>query len=335
VKYFFNMDFSIIVPLYNRPDEIDELLDSLTKQTHKYFEVIIVEDGSTMKADGIINKYKSVLTIQYFYKENEGPGLTRNYGAQFANGKYLIFFDSDCIVPKDYMQTVANYLTTHDADFFGGPDRANKNFTPIQKAINYSMTSFFTTGGIRGGKNQLEKFHPRSFNLGVKKSAFNSIKGFSELRFGEDIDLSIRLFNKGYKSALINDAWVYHKRRTDFKKFFRQIYNSGIARINLFKLHPESLKVVHFFPSAFTVGIGLLVLLSFFNIWFITPIVVYILVLFIDSTIRNSSLEIGLFSVIASFIQLISYGLGFIESFIKRVLLKKVAFTAFLKNFYD
>lgn len=329
------MDFSIIVPLYNRPDEIDELLNSLTKQTYTKFEVIIVEDGSTLKADNVINKYKSTLSIQYYYKSNEGPGLTRNYGAQYAKGKYLIFFDSDCIVPENYMEIVTDYLSTHDADFFGGPDRASKNFTTIQKAINYSMTSFFTTGGIRGGKNQLEKFHPRSFNLGVKKTAFNSINGFSKLRFGEDIDLSIRLFTKGYKSALINDAWVYHKRRTDFKKFFRQIYNSGIARINLFKLHPESLKIVHFFPSAFTIGTALLVLLSFFNIWFLGPIAAYILVLLIDSSIRNSNLKIGLFSVIASFIQLISYGLGFMESFLKRVLLKKGEFSAFLKNFYD
>lgn len=329
------MDFSIIVPLYNRPSEIDELLDSLTKQTYKSFEVIIVEDGSTLKAIHIINKYQSALSIQYYYKENEGPGLTRNYGAKYANGKYLIFFDSDCIVPKNYMSIVANYVAEHGADFFGGPDRASTNFTQVQKAINYSMTSFFTTGGIRGGENQLEKFHPRSFNLGVKKSAFDSISGFSKLRFGEDIDLSIRLFDKNYTSALIKDAWVYHKRRTDFKKFFRQIYNSGIARINLFKLHPQSLKIVHFLPAAFTIGLTVLIILSFIDILFATPILFYILILFVDSTIKNKSLKIGLLSVVASFIQLISYGIGFIESFVKRILLKREEFSAFLKKFYD
>jgi len=329
------MDFSIIVPLYNRPDEIDELLDSLTKQTNKNFEVIVVEDGSTLKSDSITDNYKSKLHIQYYDKENEGPGLTRNYGSQYAKGKYLIFFDSDCIVPDGYMHIVKKYLSENEADFFGGPDRASKSFSPVQKAINYSMTSFFTTGGIRGGKNQLEKFHPRSFNLGVKKSAFNSIDGFSKLRFGEDIDLSIRLFNMGYKSALINDAWVYHKRRTDFKKFYRQIYNSGIARINLYKLHPGSLKVVHFFPTVFTIGVFMLFVLSIFSIWFITPIAFYMLVIFIDSTIKNSNLKIGFLSILASFIQLVSYGFGFIESFLKRVLLKKGEFSAFLKNFYD
>jgi glycosyltransferase involved in cell wall biosynthesis len=329
------MNFSIIVPLYNRPDEIEELLESLTKQTNKDFEVIIVEDGSTMKADHIIEKYKSEFPLQYYYKENEGPGLTRNYGARYAKGKYLIFFDSDCIIPPNYIHEVTSYVSKNDADFFGGPDRASSSFTPVQKAINYSMTSFFTTGGIRGGKNQLEKFHPRSFNLGVKKSAFEAINGFSKLRFGEDIDLSIRLFEKGFKSALINEAWVYHKRRTDFRKFYRQIYNSGIARINLFKLHPKSLKIVHFFPSVFTAGTAILILLSFFNIWFLSPIIIYALILFFDSSIKNTNIIIGALSVAASFIQLISYGFGFIESFIKRVLLKKGEFSAFLKNFYD
>ncbi len=329
------MNFSIIIPLYNRPEEIEELLESLTHQTNKDFEVIVVEDGSSYKADHIVEKYKPYLNIKYYYKENEGPGLTRNYGAQYATGKYLIFFDSDCIIPPNYIQVVTKFIITNNADFFGGPDRASSSFTPVQKAINYSMTSFFTTGGIRGGKNQLEKFHPRSFNLGVKKSAFDSINGFSKLRFGEDIDLSIRLFEKGFTSALINDAWVYHKRRTDFKKFYRQIYNSGIARINLFKLHHKSLKMVHFFPSVFTVGTAILIILSFFNIWFLSPIIIYIIILLVDSTFKNSNIIIGALSVIASFIQLISYGLGFIESFLKRVLLKKGEFSAFLKNFYD
>ena len=250
------MKYSIIVPVFNRPDEVRELLDSLTQQTHKDFEVIIVEDGSKNTCKDVCEQFAGILDLHYFYKENSGPGQSRNYGAEHAQGEWLIVLDSDVVLPEGYLENVELEIhTSLPCDAWGGPDTAHPDFTPVQKAISYSMTSFFTTGGIRGGKAKLDKFFPRSFNMGVRRDVYHELGGFSKMRFGEDIDFSYRIVEAGYKTRLLPSAWVWHKRRTDFRKFFRQVYNSGIARINLTKRHPGTLKLVHLLPTVFTLGV--------------------------------------------------------------------------------
>ena len=326
--------FSIIIPVYNRPDEIKELLDSLTKQTICDFEVIVVEDGSTVKCNEIIDSFNERLKIIYYYQDNTGPGGARNKGASIANGNYYIFFDSDCVIPKRYIETVINELKTNYTDAFGGPDRADASFTSIQKAINYSMTSFFTTGGIRGGNKKLDKFHPRSFNMGISKEVFEKTKGFSSMRFGEDIDFSLRIVKSNFKTSLIKEAFVYHKRRTNLRQFFKQVFNSGIARINLYKRHPESLKLVHLLPFIFTLGCFMFIFLSVFNYIFLIPLLLFIFIVFIDSSLNNNSIKVGAISIITSFIQLFGYGLGFFKSFWIRIVLKREEFHAYKRNFY-
>ena len=347
------MKYSIIVPVYNRPDEVDELLQSLCEQSLKDFEVVIVEDGSQKDCKEVVGRYTDRLDVKYFMKPNSGPGQSRNYGAERAQGDYLLVLDSDVVLPTGYLQAVDDELRRQPADAFGGPDAAHPSFTDVQKAISYSMTSFFTTGGIRGGKKKLDKFSPRSFNMGIRRDVYLQLGGFSKMRFGEDIDFSYRIVEAGYQPRLLPSAWVWHKRRTDFRKFFRQVYNSGIARINLEKRHPGTLKLVHLLPMVFTVGVIALVLISAFGrammhydapnwrSWYWVcalpwlPIIFYSLVIFIDSTIRNKSLKVGLLSVPAAFVQLMGYGCGFIESWWKRCVLKKDEFTAFEKNFYS
>ena len=358
------MKYSIIVPVYNRPDEVDELLESLSNQTQKDFEVIIVEDGSTKTCKDVCDKYADILVLHYYAKENSGPGQSRNYGAERANGEWLIILDSDVVLPTGYLEAIDHSLkhtgsgtlckgslhNVPDPVCFGGPDAAHPSFTPVQKAISYSMTSFFTTGGIRGGKAKLDKFYPRSFNMGIRRDVYLQLGGFSKMRFGEDIDFSYRIVEAGYSPRLFPEAWVWHKRRTDFKKFFRQVYNSGIARINLEKRHPGTMKLVHLLPTVFTVGVIALILISAvgralmhyvdrdqfywmcFGPWI--PIILYSLFICIDSTIRNKSLKVGLLSVPAAFVQLMGYGLGFIESWWKRCLLKQDEFQAFERTFY-
>jgi len=346
------MRYSFIVPVFNRPDEVGELLESLCSQTVKDFEVIIVEDGSQKTCKDVCDKYAGILDLHYYYKENSGPGQSRNYGAERAKGEWLIVLDSDVVLPTDYLTHVDDSLRP-ELSAWGGPDAAHDSFTDTQKAISYSMTSFFTTGGIRGGKKKLDKFFPRSFNMGIRRDVYLQLGGFSKMRFGEDIDFSYRIVEAGYQTALLPDAWVWHKRRTDFRKFFRQVYNSGIARINLSKRHPGTLKLVHLLPTVFTVGVILLVLIGAFGrimmvygnpddfrLWYwvvvaaLAPILFYSLVVFIDSTVKNRSLMVGLLSIPAAFVQLMGYGLGFIESWWKRCVLKKDEFQAFEKTFY-
>lgn len=344
------MKYSFIVPVFNRPDEVDELLESLTAQTVKDFEVIIVEDGSTRTCRNVCESYAGTLDIHYYIKENSGPGQSRNYGAERANGTYLIILDSDVVLPESYLEAVDRELGNKEADAFGGPDRAHASFTDIQKAISYSMTSFFTTGGIRGGKKKLDKFYPRSYNMGIRSDVYAALGGFSKMRFGEDIDFSIRIFKAGYRCRLFPEAWVWHKRRTDFRKFFRQVFNSGIARINLYKKYPESLKLVHLLPMVFTVGVISLVLLSAvgrvlmeyddIHKWYLLcalpwlPILLYSLLIAADSAISSRSLRVGLLSVPAAFIQLFGYGCGFLTAWWKRCVLRRNEFHAFEKNFY-
>ena len=379
------MKYSIIVPVYNRPDEVDELLQSLCEQTVKDFEVLIVEDGSQRDCKAVVEKYTGRLDVKYFMKPNSGPGQSRNYGAERALGDYLIILDSDVVLPKGYLEAVNKYLvdsgqwTVDSYDYlastgskaesnhncplstvhselacFGGPDASHPSFTPVQKAISYSMTSFFTTGGIRGGKAKLDKFYPRSFNMGIRRDVYHQLGGFSKMRFGEDIDFSYRIVEAGYRPQLFPKAWVWHKRRTDFRKFFRQVYNSGIARINLEKRHPGTMKLVHLLPTVFTVGVIGLVLLFVIGLMLssfgpatmkpqgqllcqlsLLPLALYSLIIFIDSSIKNRSLYVGLLSIPAAFVQLMGYGLGFIESWWKRCVKKQDEFQAFEKNFYS
>ena len=329
------MKYSIIVPVYNRPDEVDELLESLTKQTLKDFEVIIVEDGSIKPCKDVCEKYANILDLHYYAKENSGPGQSRNYGAERSNGEWLIILDSDVVLPEGYLEAVEKSLASSTSiAAWGGPDAAHPSFTPVQKAISYSMTSFFTTGGIRGGKAKLDKFYPRSFNMGICRDVYLKLEGFTKMRFGEDIDFSYRIVEAGYMPRLFPEAWVWHKRRTDFRKFFRQVYNSGIARINLEKRHPGTMKLVHLLPTVFTLGVIGLLLITLIFTYACVPIILYSAIIFIDSSIKNKSLWVGLLSIPAAFVQLMGYGFGFIESWWKRCVLKQDEFTAFEKNFY-
>ena len=329
------MKYSFIIPVYNRPDEVYELLDSLTRQTFREFEVVVVEDGSVVPCKDIVDKYADRLSIHYYNKANSGPGQTRNYGVDRANGEYMLILDSDCILPEKYLEAVEAELQRQKADAFGGPDRAHESFTDVQKAINYAMTSFFTTGGIRGGKKKLDKFYPRSFNMGVRKDVYQALGGFSKMRFGEDIDFSIRIFKGGYQCRLFPEAWVWHKRRTDLKKFFKQVHNSGIARINLYKKYPESLKLVHMLPALFTLGVVFLFLASLFWGGSLSLLFLFALIVFVDASMQNKSLKIGLLAIAASFIQLTGYGTGFLRAWWKRCVCGKSEFAAFEKNFYQ
>jgi len=348
------MKYSFIVPVYNRPDEVDELLQSLCRQEMKDFEVIIVEDGSSTPCKDVCDKYAGILDLHYYAKENSGPGQSRNYGAERASGQWLIVLDSDVVLPDGYLAAANSTLSTLDSKLdvaaWGGPDTAHPDFTPVQKAISYSMTSFFTTGGIRGGKAKLDKFYPRSFNMGIRREVYQELGGFSKMRFGEDIDFSYRIVEAGYKTRLLPEAWVWHKRRTDFRKFFRQVYNSGIARINLEKRHPGTMKLVHLLPTVFTLGVIALILISAVGrllMYYVDndewrwlcltpwiPILLYSAIIFTHSSIKNRSLWVGLLSVPAAFVQLMGYGFGFIESWWKRCVRKKDEFQAFEKTFY-
>lgn len=315
--------YSIIIPVYNRPDEVDELLASLTQQTFTDFEVVIVEDGSTVPCLDIVEKYNKQLDIRYFNIANSGPGPARNHGVQNSSGNYVIILDSDCILPPSYLKHVDHSFKHYNADAFGGADRAHADFSATQKAVNYAMTSFFTTGGIRGSEKKLDKFYPRSFNMGMKKTVYEALEGFSRMRYGEDIDFSIRIFKGGYACFYFPNAWVYHKRRTDFRKFFRQVNHSGKARIDLFLKYPESLKPVHCLPAFFTIGLIAILIASFFYPPLLILPLIYMIALLVDSLIKNKSLKVAFLSVPASFVQLTGYGTGFISAVWRKLILKK------------
>lgn len=329
------MNYSVIIPLYNRPAEIDELLDSLTKQTFMSFEVIVVEDGSTISSKHIIDKYTKNLSLRYYTKQNEGPGLTRNYGALKAQGDYFIFFDSDCIIPEAYFEIVNGFLSKKFHDAYGGPDMAHASFTPIQKAINYSMTSFLTTGGIRGRKSSLESFTPRSFNMGISRTAFVKLGGFSHMRFGEDIDMSTRLLKADFGTCLIENAGVFHKRRTNLRQFFKQVFNSGIARINLYILHPSSLKIVHFLPAIYALGAVLLILSALFlHPYFILPWLFFLVILFVHGLYTTKNIWVASLIILTSQVQLFAYGIGFISAFSQNIMLGKNKIKTYSRNLY-
>lgn len=316
------MLFSIIVPVYNRVDEVRDLLKSLLQQTEKNFEVILVEDGSTLPCQSVADEAKAEgLNVKYFFKENEGRSIARNYGMAHAAGDYFVFFDSDCVIPPTYFQTLAHLLAVNPYDCFGGPDAAHESFTDVQKAINYTMTSFLTTGGIRGGKVSLEKFTPRTFNMGYSRKVYERVGGFREM-FSEDIDMSTRIRKAGFTIGLIHDAPVYHKRRVDFRKFMRQVYVFGMSRITLYLLYPESLKLVHMLPAVAVVGAILLLALGLFvSPWFILPLALYLLAIWVAALVSTHSLEIATLAVPASIIQLGGYGCGFIKAYFTKILL--------------
>lgn len=312
------MKLSLIIPVYNRPDEIDELLESLSKQdfTDSY-EVVIVEDGSTIDCKSVVSKYPN-LDISYFYKPNSGPGDSRNFGMQNAKGDYFIILDSDCILPKDYLSQVKKSLEEDYVDCFGGVDDANSDFSDIQKAINFAMTSVLTTGGIRGASEKLTKFQPRSFNMGISKKAFEISQGFGNIHPGEDPDLSIRLWELGFETRLFKNVKVFHKRRISWNKFFIQVNKFGKARVILNNWHPKYIKLTFFFPSLFLIGFVFSVVLAVWGVGFFFKLyVLYFLVCLILSTIQNKSLKIGLLSVYAVGIQFYGYGIGFLEAFYK------------------
>jgi glycosyltransferase involved in cell wall biosynthesis len=321
------MFFSIIIPLYNRPQEIKELLETLTLQTYRQFEVLVIEDGSVNDAEAIVNSFAEQLEVRYFKKPNEGQGFTRNFGFERAKGDYFIIFDSDCLIPANYLEIVNNSLNTNYLDAYGGPDGAHDSFTPTQKAISYSMTSPFTTGGIRGNKKGIGQFHPRSFNMGVSRQVVEKVGGFIITRLGEDIEYSIRIHKAGFKIGLIPDAVVFHKRRTNFLQFHKQLHFFGRARINIYKFFPGELKAVHFFPASFTLFIAFTLISNILQ-WRIATLcnyllLVYILLIFFHAWWRNKSAKIAFLSIIAAFTQLTAYGLGFMQDFWKRVIFNR------------
>ncbi len=318
------MKYSIIVPVFNRPDEMAELVESLSVQEAKNFELVVVEDGSSLPCRQVVERYASCMDVAYYAKPNTGRSHTRNYGMERATGDYFLFFDSDCILPPDYMASLNRCMAAEPADCFGGPDRALPTFTPMQKAVNFAMTSFLTTGGIRGsGKVRMEKFHPRSFNMGFSRQVYEKVGGFADM-FGEDIDLSIRIAEAGFTTRLYPEVSVYHKRRVNLKKFFRQVYNFGQARIFLYRLHPASLKAVHALPALFVLGEAAVVVLAVIHspFWLLLPLL-YVLLLFTASLVKNRSLKIALLSILTGFIQLNGYGCGFLKAFWNKVLLRK------------
>ena len=315
--------FSVIVPVYNRIDEVDDLIKSLSEQSCKDFEAVIVEDGSSQPCKDVISKYADKVDVKYYYKENEGRSIARNYGLDRATGDYFIFFDSDCVIPPDYFKTLSAALDRNPVDCFGGPDAAHESFSTTQKAINYSMTSFLTTGGIRGGKVQLEKFVPRTFNMGYSRKVWEKVGGFREM-FSEDIDMSTRIRQAGFSIGLIREAFVYHKRRVNMKLFARQVYVFGMSRITLKLLYPDSLKLVHTLPAVFVLGSLMLIALAcLVSWWFITPLLAYFLAIFITALISTKSLIIACKALPASIIQLTGYGCGFIKAFTLKILLRR------------
>ena len=315
------MLFSIIVPVYNRPEEVADLLQSLKAQTDKGFEIILVEDGSTIPA--LPEGYDaSPLRLKYYKKSNEGRSIARNYGIEHAEGDFFIFVDSDCILPPDYIAKLRKSMEENPTDCFGGPDAAHDSFTDTQKAINYAMTAFLTTGGIRGGKVSMEKFTPRTFNMGFSRKVYEKVGGFREM-FSEDIDMSTRIRLAGFSIMLYPDVAVFHKRRGNLKKFWKQVHVFGQSRITLELLYPGSMKLVHWLPAVFTIGATALIVGSFFWPWLLIPLALYIIALWIGALIETKSLKVACLGVAASMVQLVGYGTGFLKAYFRQIILRK------------
>jgi glycosyltransferase involved in cell wall biosynthesis len=328
--------FSIIIPVFNRPEEINELFESLTHQTYTQdFEIIIVEDGSTIICENIVNLYINKLNLKYFFKENSGPGNSRNFGMQKASGDYFLIFDSDCIIPANYLEEVSIFLKKKFYHCYGGPDAAHDSFSDIQKAINFSMTSVLTTGGLRGKNENIQKFQPRSFNMGLSKLAFEKTDGFGNIHPGEDPELILKLWELGYDTALIPKAFVYHKRRIDWRKFFTQVHKFGKARPILNHWFPKYSKLTFWFPTLFILGLDLALVLMFFKLYFpVFAYVFYFFLIFISSLFETKNLKIAFYSIIATFIQFYGYGIGFFLAQFKINILKQKPELAFPELFF-
>lgn len=313
------MFYSIVIPVYNRPDELHELLESLTKQTYTNFEVLIIEDGSEKPAEKVVKEFTDSLNIHYYYKQNSGQGFSRNYGFERAKGDYYVVFDSDCIIPEHYFENVNLYISQNPVDAWGGPDRALPSFTPLQRAINFSMTSIFTTGGIRGLKKNLGGFHPRSFNMGISREVFENTGGYKITRMGEDLEFSMRIIKSGYHSVLIEDAYVYHKRRTNLKQFFKQLQFFGRARINIRRFYPEEVKLVHLFPTLFLLGMIASIIFLILDIHILDRMyilyLIYAAILFFSALLQEKKISIAFLSVVAAFTQLTAYSIGFLTEY--------------------
>lgn len=330
------MFFSLIIPVYNRPFEVGELLESLSATDYgKPFEVVIVEDGSTETSKEVVGLFSDKMQISYCYKENSGPGDSRNFGMRQAKGEYFLIFDSDCIIPRQYLDEVEKALAANYVDCFGGPDAALDSFTDIQKAINFAMTSVVTTGGIRGGSEKISKFQPRSFNMGISKKAFEASGGFGNIHPGEDPDLSIRLWDLGFETALFPGAYVFHKRRIDWQKFSMQVNKFGKARPILDSWHPKYAKFTFFAPSIFICLVfAALILLLLGRPFWIFLVSIYFEIVFVWSSIQNKSLKIGFLSIIAVWLQFYGYGTGFLKSFFKIRVFKQKPQEAFPELFF-
>jgi glycosyltransferase involved in cell wall biosynthesis len=318
---FMSVKFSVIVPVYNRPQEIRELLASLLTQAYADFEVVVVEDGSSARCENIIDEFRDKLRIQYHYKPNSGPGPSRNAGAARAKGAYFVFFDSDCIIPPHYFHAVEKNLNDFALDGWGGPDKPHKDFTVLQRAMGYTMSSVLTTGGIRGGKQHVGWFQPRSFNMGLSRKIFESTGGYKFDRFAEDIELSFRIKHAGFRIGLIPDAYVYHKRRTNLTQFYKQVFNFGRGRVLVGKAHPGAIKLTHWFPALFSVAaVVMFVLLVFDSHLFMIALsgfLFYLISILIHSTYVNKSLAVGILSVPSALIQFFGYGFGFLKEFFR------------------
>jgi glycosyltransferase involved in cell wall biosynthesis len=330
------LSFSFIVPVYNRPQEIRELLESFSVLDYEMpYEIVIVEDGSTETSKDVVEAFSSLLTISYYYKENSGPGDSRNYGMERAKGNYFIILDSDIILPTHYLDTVSAFLQKKFYHCYGGSDAAHSSFNPIQKAINYTMTSFITTGGIRGNKIQMSKFEPRSFNMGISSEAFRKTRGFSKIHPGEDPDLSLRIRKAGFETTYIPNAAVYHKRKISWSKFYQQVKKFGLVRPILSKWHPESARITFWFPTVFVAFVlGSIVVAAFVNWLYIIPLLAYLFTAFIDASIKNKSIKIGILVIGALFVQFFGYGLAFLKSTIYIRILNKSAEKQFPQLFF-
>ena len=330
------LQFSFIIPVYNRPEEIEELLQSFTQlEGDIAYEIVIVEDGSSQDCKHVVDLYKSKLDISYYFKKNSGPGDSRNFGMQKAKGNYFIILDSDCLLPPQYLKIVETYLRSKFVDCFGGPDAAHGSFTNLQKAINFAMTSFISTGGIRGGKISGDKFQPRSFNMGISKEAFTSSGGFGVIHPGEDPDLSIRLNNLGYDTVLINEAFVYHKRRISWKKFYQQVHKFGLVRPILNSWHPKTRRLTYWFPTLFLLGFIIAVISLWFGIKFIMgAYILYVLLAFVLALMATANLNVAIQAILAIFIQFFGYGYGFLKSTLAIAILKKKPEHRFPKLFF-
>lgn len=313
--------YSVVIPVYNRPEELDELLQSLVEQTIRNFEVIIVDDGSQLTSEAVYEKYSTKLAVHYFFKPNTGPGPSRNYGFKKARGEYFVVFDSDCILPHTYFESVEKVLALNRFDAWGGPDRGHEKFTALQQAMAYTMSSVFTTGGIRGGENQADRFQPRSFNMGMSRKVFEFTGGFTLDRLAEDIDLSIRMKKQGFRVGLIPEAFVYHKRRTNLQEFFNQVQGFGRGRVRVGRIHPGEVKITHWFPAVFLIGLISIPFLFLFNhpVGSLATVLllIYLAAIFFDGLKATRSLVVALLSIPSAIVQLTGYGLGFLKEKLK------------------